>query len=88
MSFLLCLIVRDADDRRHLLDLAECYKRAADQVVVDSIHPKLKSRNSASPNPGQKLNTDLPTCTPPTKHGRHSGNIHMTNHVADNIRPG
>jgi hypothetical protein len=24
---------RDADDRRHLLDLAECYKRAADQVA-------------------------------------------------------
>jgi hypothetical protein len=28
--------VRDADDRRHLLDLAECYKRAADLVAVVS----------------------------------------------------
>jgi predicted kinase len=42
---------RDAEDRRHLLDLAEIYRRAADQATVDSIEPKLKSRNSASPNP-------------------------------------
>jgi hypothetical protein len=79
---------RDESRCRYLLDLAATFRRAAAQAAVNSIQPKLKSRNSSSSNPGQDLNRDLPTCTPPTKHGRHNGNIHMTDNVADNIRPG
>jgi hypothetical protein len=65
------------------------YQRAADQMAAaDSNEPKLKSKNSAFPNTGQKLNTDRPTHTPSTKHDRHSGNIHITGSVTGNIRHG